>query len=169
MLRLGAVGAAADGAGPGRRSAQLQSVPRSLRGHTMVTATVTRLMATTTNPDPAWGSFLWRSPSIIVAAQALMLASRSGPRSSAACTMRTFMTVVCPICKSSAQEVPRTGDATGFHCPTHGDFKVADAVFAEAKAKDYTRDQWEAALDKAEQRAEPDEDELPLIIVDDFY
>jgi len=84
------------------------------------------------------------------------------------------MTVVCPICKSSAQEVPRTGDATGFHCPTQGDFKVADAVFAEAKAKakakakDYTRDQWEAALDKAEQRAEPDEDEWPLIIVDDF-
>jgi hypothetical protein len=87
--------------------------------------------------------------------------------------MRTFMTVVCPICKSSAQEVPRTGDATGFHCPTQGDFKVADAVFAEAKAKakakDYTRDQWEAALDKAEQRAEPDEDVLPLIIIDDFY
>ena len=50
-----------------------------------------------------------------------------------------------------------------------GDFKVADAVFAEGKAKDYTRDQWEAALDKAEQQAEPDEDELPLIIVDDFY
>jgi hypothetical protein len=24
---------------------------------------------------------------------------------------------------------------SGFHCPTHGDFKVADAVFAEAKAK----------------------------------
>jgi len=43
------------------------------------------------------------------------------------------------------------------------------SVFAEAKAKDYTRDQWEAALDKAEQRAEPDEDELPLIIVDDLY
>ena len=77
------------------------------------------------------------------------------------------MTVVCPICKSSAQEVPRTGDATGFHCPTQGDFKVADTVFAEANAKDYTRDQWEAALKKAEQRAEPDEG--PLIIVDDFY
>jgi hypothetical protein len=28
-----------------------------------------------------------------------------------------------------------------------GNFKVADTVFAEAKAKDYTRDQWEAALD----------------------
>ena len=82
-----------------------------------------------------------------------------------------FMTVVCPICKSSAQDLPRTGNATGFHCPTHGDFKVAAAVFAEAeaKAKDYTRDQWEAALDKAEQRAEPDEDELPLLVVDDFH
>jgi len=80
--------------------------------------------------------------------------------------MRTFMTVVCPICKSSAQEVPRTGDATGFHCPTHGDFKVADTVLA--KAKNYTREQWEAALDKAEQRVEPDQDEWPLIIVDDF-
>jgi len=78
------------------------------------------------------------------------------------------MTVVCPICKSSAQELLHTGDAAAFHCPTHGDFKVADTVFAEANAKDYTRDQWEAALDKAEQRAEPDEDEWPLIIVDDF-
>ena len=77
------------------------------------------------------------------------------------------MTVVCPICKSSAQEFPHTGDATGFQCPTHGAFKVAETVFAEAK--DYTRDQWEAALDKAEQRAEPDEDVLPLIIIDDFY
>ena len=52
-----------------------------------------------------------------------------------------------------------------FHCPTHGDFKVADTVLA--KAKDYTREQWEAALDRAEERAEPDEG--PLIIVDDFY
>ena len=77
------------------------------------------------------------------------------------------MTVVCPICNSSAQELSCTRDATGFHCPTHGDFKVADAVFAEANAKDYTRDQWEAALDRAEERAEPDEG--PLIIVDDFY
>ena len=78
------------------------------------------------------------------------------------------MAVVCPICKSSAQELP-AGEATAFHCPTHGDFKVAETVFAEAKAKakDYTRDQWEAALDKAEERAEPDA--WPLIMVDDFY
>ena len=75
------------------------------------------------------------------------------------------MTVVCPICKTSAQEFSRTRDATGFHCPTHGDFKVADSVLAE----DYNREEWEAALDKARQRAETDEDELPLIIVDDFY
>jgi predicted RNA-binding Zn-ribbon protein involved in translation (DUF1610 family) len=51
------------------------------------------------------------------------------------------VTVVCPICKSSAQELP-AGDATAFHCPIHGDFKVADNVLA--KAKNYTRDQWEA-------------------------
>ena len=76
------------------------------------------------------------------------------------------MTVECPICNSSAQELPRTGDAT-VHCPTHGDFKVAETVFAEAEAKNYTREQWEAALDKAEERAEPDA--WPLIMVDDFY
>jgi uncharacterized Zn finger protein (UPF0148 family) len=75
------------------------------------------------------------------------------------------MTVVCPICKSPAQEHLHTGNATAFHCPTHGDFKVADTVLEE----DYNREEWEAALDKARQRAEPDEDELPLIIVDDFY
>jgi hypothetical protein len=49
----------------------------------------------------------------------------------------------------------------------HGEFKVAETALA--KAKDYTRDQWETALDKAEQRLDPNEDELPQIIVDDFY
>ena len=77
------------------------------------------------------------------------------------------MTLECPICKSSAQELPRTGDATGFHCATHGEFEVADTVFVEAKAKDYTREQWETALEKAEERADPDA--WPLIVVDDFY
>jgi hypothetical protein len=79
--------------------------------------------------------------------------------------MRPFMSVVCPICKSSAQELPHTGDAT-VHCPTHGDFKVAETVFEEAKAKGYTRDQWEAALDKAKERTE--DDEWALVVVDDF-
>jgi hypothetical protein len=78
-----------------------------------------------------------------------------------------LMTSECPICKSSVQELPRIGHATGYHCPTHGDFKVADTVFAEDKAKGYTRGQWEAALEKAEERAEPDS--WPLIITDDFY
>ena len=75
---------------------------------------------------------------------------------------------VCPICKSPVQEeLDRTGDAIDFHCPTHGDFKVADTVFAEAKTKDCTREQWEAALDKAKERTEPEG--WPVIMVDDFY
>jgi hypothetical protein len=85
-------------------------------------------------------------------------------------------TLLCPICESSAQAT-RTGDATGYHCATHGDFKVADTVFAEAKAKakGYTQEQWEVALEKAEQRAEQragqraEPDEWPLIITDDFF
>jgi hypothetical protein len=81
------------------------------------------------------------------------------------------MALVCPICKSSAQELPREGDATSYYCATHGDFKVADTVFAEAKAKDYTREQWEDALEKAEQRVEQraEPDAWPLIVTDDFF
>ena len=75
--------------------------------------------------------------------------------------------LLCPICKSAVQELDRTGDATGYACATHGNFKVADSVFAERRAKDYTREQWEAALDKAQQRTEPDG--WPLIITDDFF
>jgi hypothetical protein len=75
--------------------------------------------------------------------------------------------LLCPICKSPAvQELDRTGNATGFHCPTHGDFKVADNVFVVAKVKDYTPEQWEAALDKAKER-EPEG--WPLVITDDFF
>jgi hypothetical protein len=73
-----------------------------------------------------------------------------------------------PNLHSSAQELPRTGNATSFHCPTHGDFKVADTVFAEAETKDYTREEWEAALEKAEERTD-EPDAWPLIITDDFY
>jgi hypothetical protein len=75
--------------------------------------------------------------------------------------------LLCPICKSAVQEIDRTGDATGYACATHGNFKVADSVFSKAKAKDYTREQWEAALDKAKQRTEPEG--WPLIITDDFF
>jgi hypothetical protein len=75
--------------------------------------------------------------------------------------------LLCPICKSAVQELDRTGDATGYACPKHGNFKVADSVFAEAKVKDYTEQQWEAALDKAKERTEPDS--WPLVITDDFF
>jgi len=80
------------------------------------------------------------------------------------------MPFVCPICNSPAEELDRTGEATGYSCPTHGNFKVANKVFAKEGSEDYTREQWETALDKARQRTEPDEeeDEWPLIITDDF-
>jgi ATP:corrinoid adenosyltransferase len=76
-------------------------------------------------------------------------------------------TLPCPICKFPAQAT-RTEDATAYHCAGHGDFKVADTVAADAKAKanDYTREQWEAALEKAQERTE--DDEWPLIVTDDF-
>jgi hypothetical protein len=62
--------------------------------------------------------------------------------------------LLCPICKSAVQELDRTGDATGYACATHGNFKVTDTVFAEQRAKDYTREQWEAQ-GKAENEAAP--------------
>jgi hypothetical protein len=65
----------------------------------------------------------------------------------------------------SANPQHKSFHALAIHCPTHGEFKVAGTVFAEAK--DYTREQWEVALEKAEERAEPDS--WPLIITDDFY
>ena len=76
------------------------------------------------------------------------------------------MPLVCPICNSVAQELDRSGDANGFYCPTHSAFKVADTVFAEHWAKDYTRPQWEAALRKAKRRTK--QGEWPLINSKDF-
>ena len=69
--------------------------------------------------------------------------------------------LLCPICKSPAvQELDRTGDATAFDCATHGNFQVADTVFAEGRAKDY------AALQKAKQRTKAEE--WPVIKSSDF-
>jgi hypothetical protein len=64
------------------------------------------------------------------------------------------------------QELNRTGDAIGYHCATHSAFKVADTVFAEKRSRNYSREQWEAALRKAKQRTKPGE--LPLITSNDF-
>ena len=70
----------------------------------------------------------------------------------------------CPICKSKAQELDRTGDATGFDCGEHGKFKVADTVFSTVKAT--TREQWERALKLAKGRAKLNE--WPVIRHFDF-
>jgi hypothetical protein len=61
--------------------------------------------------------------------------------------------VPCPICKSPAQELDSTGDATGFHCPIDGKFKIADTIVPE----DYTRQQLEMALKKAQLRTKQGE------------
>jgi uncharacterized Zn finger protein (UPF0148 family) len=73
------------------------------------------------------------------------------------------MSLICPICKSPAQELPHTGHATGFQCPTHGKFKVADTIVAE----ECTRQRWEAALRKAKLRAKPWE--VPLVMSEDLF
>ena len=75
--------------------------------------------------------------------------------------------LLCPICKSAVQqELDRTGDAIGYACATDGNFKVADTVFVEQRAKNYTREQWEAALRKAKERTKPGE--WPVINRYDF-
>jgi len=72
----------------------------------------------------------------------------------------------CPIRKSPAQELPRTGDATGYRCVMHSNFEVADTVFAEQRIAEYTRERREIALRKAMQRAEPGK--WPVIRRGDF-
>ena len=75
--------------------------------------------------------------------------------------------LLCPICKSPAHELARTGDATGFGCATYSAFKVANTVFAEQRSRNYSREQWEAALRKAKQRTKPGE--WPVITSNDFW
>lgn len=69
--------------------------------------------------------------------------------------------ILCPICGSKADPLPKTGDSEGFDCSRHGKFKVADSVFAiEVSGR------WESAFAKAKARAKADE--LPLIMTYDF-
>ena len=74
------------------------------------------------------------------------------------------MTDECPICKTKALALGRTGDAMGFDCPEHDKFKVSDTVLSLLRAK--TREQWEAALASAKQRSMPGE--WPLVTSYDF-
>jgi thiol-disulfide isomerase/thioredoxin len=80
--------------------------------------------------------------------------------------MSLDMALICPICKSVAQEFDRTGDATGFNCEMDGKFKVANTVFAEGRVRNYTNEQWEAALRKAKQRTKAGE--WPVVKSSDF-
>jgi hypothetical protein len=73
------------------------------------------------------------------------------------------MVLHCPICKSAAHELPRTGDATGFLCAAHGNFKVVDTILVFDE--NYSRLEWEVALRKAKQRARGN---WPLIRPADF-
>jgi hypothetical protein len=75
-----------------------------------------------------------------------------------------LMPLVCPICKSPAQQLPSMGDATAFRCVIHHNFKVANTVGRDAD--EYTREQWEIALRKAKQRADPGK--WPVIRRGDF-
>ena len=72
------------------------------------------------------------------------------------------MPLDCPICNSPALDLPHTGDATGFHCPIHGKFKVADTIVFDG----YTRQQWELALKKAQLRTK--QGDWPIVRSGDF-
>jgi len=73
---------------------------------------------------------------------------------------------ICPICKSKAKLLDRTGDATGYDCETHSRFKVADTVSRLPSSKAASRQQWERALKNAKWRARPGE--WPVIMSYDF-
>jgi hypothetical protein len=74
------------------------------------------------------------------------------------------MALLCPICKSPAQQLSRSGDAIGFYCTTHGHFKVADTIAVD---KYYTLAEWEVALRSAKHKAM--EGEWPVIRSGDFF
>ena len=74
------------------------------------------------------------------------------------------MALLCPICKSPAAELRHTGEATGFHCPIHGHFKITNAV---ALDNCYSRAEWEVALRAAKHKAM--EGEWPVIRPGDFF
>ena len=72
------------------------------------------------------------------------------------------MSLVCPICKSSAAELRHAGDEAGFYCTIHGHFKIANTV---APDNYYSRAEWEVAC-AAKQKAM--EGEWPIIRPGDF-
>jgi hypothetical protein len=72
----------------------------------------------------------------------------------------------CPICGREANQIPSTGDADVFDCPSHGVFKVAGTLMALPKLKEASIPDWERALSAARGRTVPGE--WPLILADDL-
>ena len=58
----------------------------------------------------------------------------------------------CPICDRDANQIPPTGDADIFDCPSHGVFKVAGTLTALPKFKWASIPDWERALRAARAR-----------------
>ena len=73
----------------------------------------------------------------------------------------------CPICQSAAEEIEQGFfDGKTFRCPKHNDFQVSDTVLSNPALMAAARNQWEAALIKATNRA--DAGARPRIFTDDF-
>lgn len=73
----------------------------------------------------------------------------------------------CPICRREAAVIPeKAGDADQFACIRHGKFKVSATVFAIARSKRASINQWETALEKA--KARQPSALAPLIVSYDF-
>jgi hypothetical protein len=74
---------------------------------------------------------------------------------------------ICPICQSAAEEIDQGFfDGKTFRCPKHNDFQVSDTVLSNPALMAAARNQWEAALIKATNRA--DAGARPRIFTDDF-
>lgn len=81
--------------------------------------------------------------------------------------LQELLMTICPICKSEAESLPRTGYHEAYDCPNDGKFKVGGTVLVDNNSgRNATRTQWEAALKKAKARAKPGE--WPLIETYDF-
>ena len=63
--------------------------------------------------------------------------------------------VICPICKTKAKPLDNKPDTTGFDCATHNKFRVTGTALKEDANK--SRQEWEAALKRAKERAYPGE------------
>jgi hypothetical protein len=76
------------------------------------------------------------------------------------------ITTTCPICKSEATALDKTGDADGFDCQSDGKFKVSGTVLATPSLMEASQQEWAAALRRAQSR-QPNE-WAPCVLATDF-